>query len=395
MNAKAQFFRGQDQEKALGGSESFPFSLMGIFPTTSCIMKLSWVFCLGVLFTFYTASAFSGPAESASQQVGPTPVQTMNSPGALSVVEENVTLSPHGNDRHYTNGIKLAYTTGSLSENSIWSAPIRWLGESTFLFDRPNRETDERLEWTIVGQSFFTPENHHASNPSLNDRPYAGWLYTGLDFIQDSDARQLTSLELLGGIVGSWALGRQVQNNVHALLGEQLVRGWNHQLSNEFGFTVSWERKWRFNHELGNGYSWEIIPDAGGTAGNVLTYAQAGILVRWGRGLKADWGPAMVRPGYSGTSYFSGDRTGVKLGWDFFLGTQGRAVALNIFLDGNTLQNSRSVSKEPVVADLIFGAELFSKSGFRFGFSLVARTPEFQKQRGIDSFGSLDGTYAF
>ena len=39
------------------------------------------------------------------------------------------------------------------------------------------------------------------------------------------------------------------------------------------------------------GYSWEIIPDAGLTAGNVFTYAEAGFLVRIGRGLKADWGP--------------------------------------------------------------------------------------------------------
>ena len=120
----------------------------------------------------------------------------------------------------------------------------------------------------------------------------------------------MTSLEFLGGIVGPWALGRQVQNSVHGLFGFHTVRGWSHQLGNEFGFTASWERKWRFNHALGNGYSWEIIPDVGITAGNVFT--------------------------------------------------RGRAVAWNIFLDGNTFQNSRSVVKEPVVADLIIGAELFS-----------------------------------
>jgi lipid A 3-O-deacylase len=156
-----------------------------------------------------------------------------------------------------------------LSENSIWNAPARWLSDSTFLFNRQTREADDRLEWTILGQSIFTPQNHLVSDPSLNDRPYAGWLYTGLNLIQDVDAQQLTSLELLGGIVGPWALGRQVQNNAHAFFGEQLARGWNHQLGNEFGFTASWERKWRFNHELGNGYSWEIIPEAGITAGNV------------------------------------------------------------------------------------------------------------------------------
>jgi lipid A 3-O-deacylase len=117
--------------------------------------------------------------------------------------------------------------------------------------------------------------------------------------------------------------------------------------------------------------------------------------MRWGRGLKADWGPEMIRPGYSGSSYFSGDRAGAKLGWDLFLGTQARAVAWNIFLDGNTLQNSRSVAKEPVVDDLFIGLELFSRAGLRIALSLVARTPEFQQQKGLDNFGSINGAYAF
>jgi len=103
----------------------------------------------------------------------------------------------------------------------------------------------------------------------------------------------------------------------------------------------------------------------------------------------------MIRPGYSGSSYFSGERSGVKFGWDFFFGTQARAVAWNIFLDSNTFRNSRSVVKEPVVADLTVGAELFSMGGFRFGFSLVTRTPEFRKQTGMDNFGSFQGVWAF
>jgi lipid A 3-O-deacylase len=358
-------------------------------------MKILGTFYLGALACCHTVSATGGPVGSAGQDDVASPIQTVNSPSLLSAVEENSRLAAHGNDRHYTNGFMLSYTTGPLSEKTIWNAPIRWLGESTFLFHPQSLETDDRLEWIILGQSIFTPQDHSARDPSVNDRPYAGWLYTGLDFIQDVDAQQLTSLEFLGGVVGPWALGRQVQNSVHGLFGFHTVRGWNFQLGNEFGFAASWERKWRFNHELGEGYSWEIIPDAGVTAGNVFTYAEAGFLVRLGRGLKADWGPEMVRPGYSGSSYFSGNRAGVKFGWDVFAGTQARAVAWNIFLDGNTFQNSRSVAKEPVVADLIIGAELFSMGGFRFGFSLVARTPEFRKQTGLDNFGSFHGTYPF
>jgi lipid A 3-O-deacylase len=358
-------------------------------------MKILRAFYLGILASFCAATGIGGPVDPSGQELVTAPVQTLNSPSQLSAIEENSRLAAHGNDRHYTNGALLAFTTGPLSENCIWNAPARWLGQSTFLFHPQSLKTDDRLEWIIFGQSIFTPQDHNSSDPSLSDRPYAGWLYTGLDFIQDYNAQQLTSLELLGGVVGPWALGRQVQNSFHGLFGYHAVRGWNFQLGNEFGFTVSWERKWRFNHELGAGYSWEIIPDAGITAGNVFTYAEAGFLARIGRGLKDDWGPEMIRPGYSGSSYFSGQRSGVKFGWDFFVGAQARAVALNIFLDGNTFQDSRSVVKEPVVADLIVGAELFSINGFRFGFSLVARTPEFRKQTGMDNFGSFHGVCAF
>jgi len=355
----------------------------------------SWRFRLIVATGVYFVLGPGGSVAAADQDVGYAPVQASTSPGLFSAVEENADLSLHGNDRHYVNGVKVAYTTGSLCDSSLWNAPIRWLGDCTFLFHRPTTETDDRLQWNILGQSIFTPKDHLASDPSLNDRPYAGWLYTGLEYIQNLENRQLTSLDLLGGIVGPWALGRQVQNNVHALFGLQLARGWNHQLGNEFGFTASWTRRWRFNHPMGHGYSWEIIPETGITAGNVFTFADAGSLVRWGRGLNADWGPERILPGYSGTSYFAPERAELKFGWDFFVGTEGRAVARNIFLDGNTFQNSRSVVKEIEVADLIVGTELFGMGRIRFGFSLVARTPEFRKQTGMDYFGSIDGTYVF
>jgi lipid A 3-O-deacylase len=194
-------------------------------------MKWSKILYLGLLLSYHTDLAVGGPVETAGQEVAISPAPA--SPGQISFVEENVTFGPRGDDRDYINGTNLSYTTGSLGENSIWSSPIRWLGESTFLFHHQSSETDNRLQWTVLGQSIYTPENHQARDPSLDDRPYAGWLYTGLNFVQDYDAQQLTTLQFLGGIVGPWALGRQVQNGVHALLGQQLARGWDHQLSNE------------------------------------------------------------------------------------------------------------------------------------------------------------------
>ena len=112
-------------------------------------------FYLGILASFYSITATGEPVDPTGQELVAAPIQALNSPSLLSAVEENSRLAPHGNDRHYTNGIMLGYTTGPLSENCIWNAPTRWLGESTFLFHPPTRETDDRLEWIILGQSIL------------------------------------------------------------------------------------------------------------------------------------------------------------------------------------------------------------------------------------------------
>jgi hypothetical protein len=83
--------------------------------------------------------------DPAGQGVVSTPIRALTSPSLLSAVEENARLAAHGNDRHYTNGITLSYTTGPLSEKNIWNAPTRCLGESTFLFRPQTLETDDRL----------------------------------------------------------------------------------------------------------------------------------------------------------------------------------------------------------------------------------------------------------
>jgi lipid A 3-O-deacylase len=103
----------------------------------------------------------------------------------------------------------------------------------------------------------------------------------------------------------------------------------------------------------------------------------------------------MIRPGYAGTSYFSAERGGVTFGYDVYLGIQGRLVAQNILLDGNTFQHSRSVDKEIAVGDALVGAEMFCKDYFRGGFTFLLRSNEFTKQTGPDTFGGVYVSFAF
>jgi hypothetical protein len=312
----------------------------------------------------------------------------------LVLIEENSNFSIDGRDRHYTNGAQISFLSPRLPEGSFADTSMRWLGQNAPVFVRPGATTDNRLEWLILGQGIFTPQDHSRPNPSTNDRPYAAWLYTGLNLIQNQDDHVLTSLSLQVGIVGSWALGHQVQNDIHSLFGEEPVRGWHYQLSNQFGFVATWNRNWRFNQEIANGYSWEFVPSVSLAAGNVYTYAQAGGILRWGLGLKATWGPdPFSGPGYTGTGYFDPSRAGSKWGFDFYAGAVGRLMAVNIFLDGNTLQNSRSVDKRVPVGDLLVGAEFFYTDRFRVDFVAVVRSPEFRQQRGPDTFGGVTAQF--
>ena len=74
-----------------------------------------------------------------------------------------------------------------------------------------------------------------------------------------------------------------------------------------------------------------------------------------------------------------------------FAGAQGRAVLRNLFLDGNTFEESSSVDREVFVLDgsaglsLVFGQ--LSRPAM-LSFTFVWRGKEFAGQRKVDRFGS-------
>ena len=100
------------------------------------------------------------------------------------------------------------------------------------------------------------------------------------------------------------------------------------------------------------GLNFDILPNIGGSLGNVFTCAEAGLVLRLGSDLTHDFGPPRIRPGLPGSSYLR-PRKGFL--WYVFGGFQGRAVLKNIFLDVNTLSDSHSVEKKPFVGDLQAG----------------------------------------
>lgn len=310
----------------------------------------------------------------------------------FSILEENDSLY-FNTDKHYTQGLRLGYLGPDVAPGSGWNGTFDGLARLAPVFgEASERSRHYALE---LGQSIFTPENKTLKPPDPRDRPYAGWLYTGLSLLQDSDRRMLESLELQIGLVGPGALGKQVQNDWHQFIGVPQARGWSSQLQNEPGGVLSYGRKYRLPL-LGDGANGvDVIPEAGATAGNIFTYGEISALLRFGKNLEADYGPVRVRPGLSGTDYFNGDYLDGAFGFYGFVGVQGRVVGQNIFLDGNSFRASRSVDKKTLVADLQAGFSLFWSTAWRLDFSVVRRTEEFVGQRTPDDIGTAAFSFSW
>ncbi len=262
--------------------------------------------------------------------------------GRFDILEENDSLYFH-TDKHYTQGMRLSYLSPSVKAGDDFDRPFDYLSANTPIFAADNSDRRYAL---LFGQSIFTPENLTLRPPSSHDRPYAGWLYGGVSLLQKDGDGSLENLELDLGVVGPGALGKQVQNDWHQFIGIRQAQGWSDQIQNEPGAVLAYQRLWRFRFAGDDGFGLDAVPEAGATIGNVFDYGELGGMIRIGSGLGADYGPARVRPALSGTDYFDSTRVGDGLGGYFYIGTQGRVVGRNIFLDGNSFRQSPSVDAQ-------------------------------------------------
>lgn len=281
-------------------------------------------------------------------------------------------------DRYYTGGLRLSWLT----------APDKtpdWASRAALRLPVLSKGDEVRASYA-VGQDIYTPRDTCSEDPPLDDRPYAGWLYGAVGLVSATGGR-LDRLELSVGVLGPASQAEEMQNLVHDLLGTNETNGWKSQLKNEPGIILAYRRSWRSPVAASMfGLPFDLTPYAGAALGNVFTYANAGLLVRYGNNLPHDFGPAGFQPALAGSALFTPqDGTG----WYLFAAIDGRAVARNIFLDGNTFRDSRSVEKKPLVGGLQFGFAVIC-GRVRLGYTHVLQTHEFESQKGgISAFGAL------
>jgi len=342
-------------------------------------MLVSGDHCAFVLAFAVLASVLAPPGVASARANGPG--DGPNGLGTLTFTLDNDLFG--GSDRYYTNGVRLAWRSPAYT-------PPEWLAEVGRAGGLLLPPAGARRWGLAVGQNLFTPDDLARENPDPDDRPYAAWLYGAVN-LSSATATSLSRLEVQLGVVGPAALGEQAQNTVHRINRGQTARGWDFQLDNEPGVNLIASRIWRFNAPLRDGLQIGLMPSVVASVGNVRTHAAAASMVRVGWGLDHDFGPPRIRPSVAGSSFVAPDA-----GWGgyVFAGIEGRAVARDLFLDGNTFQSSRSVDKKPLVGEAAFGAALLFPGG-RLSYSHVLRTEEFGDQPTPSEFGSLSLSLRF
>ena len=313
--------------------------------------------------------AATAQAQTAGQGLDTRGIYTFN-------IENDAVSTLRGtSDQYYTSGLRLGYTSG---ENQL---PETIANIGRFVWG----DGVQRISIDI-NQSIFTPRKTQLNPPDPHDEPYAAQLALNVMLITDQ-ANSRSTLGFTLGDVGKNAGGQVVQNGFHSIIGDTPNRGWSYQLNDEPSLQLNVGRTYRFALATLGGLEIDTLPSAFANAGTTYDYAQLGLAFRIGQGLASDYGTPRILPGLTGTDAYKSVR---PFSWYFELGVDGRAVAHNVFLDGNTFRsNSPHVSKKWDVGELEAGVGIIYR-GVRVTYTQTWRTEEFNGEKGgLFNFGSL------
>lgn len=324
------------------------------------------------------SAAFLNLPSAFAQEDVPTVPQK---PAVVSFSTENDFFGG-GTDRNYSNGLRIERVSGADNVHP----GLEWVAHRLPWIDLDRTELRQGF---ALSHAIFTPEDTQAFVPDPTDRPYAAWLALSSTVAASSDNTQDT-LQVNLGIVGPSAAGELVQNTWHEIIGAPTAKGWDYQLKDEPGVEIIAQRLQMFDGpDLPLGLETDFGAHLGVALGNVRTYGATGLTARIGWDLDSSFGPPRIRPALSGAGEFVPGTAEDPLGGYFFVGVDGRAVARDMFLDGNLWRDGPRVEdRRAVVGDLQAGVAVHYRS-VQLAFTFVNRTEEFVRQDGPQRFGAL------
>ncbi|HEY6773127.1 MAG TPA: lipid A deacylase LpxR family protein [Oxalicibacterium sp.] len=359
-------------------------------------VKAGLIHCFfAVSLTAFSSMAAAADDEESSCGAEPGIRELKKYPGVYNFYYENDLFA--GTDNNYTNGIKLSWVSTNLADYIHDPCLPKWMRELNRFSERLQPGPYESRNMVVsLGQEMYTPTDRHRRDLITDDRPYAGWLYMGFAY----NARQETKMDTVEidiGMVGPASLAHQAQDFIHDLRGIDKFEGWDNQLNNELGLIYVREKKERvFSSATLDGPKMDAITHYGYALGNVKTYLNGGMEFRIGTYLPNDFGTSPIRPAADSNAPLpaNSSRRLLQSGMHAFISFDVRAVARNIFLDGNTFSDSHSVDKKYLVGDVAAGIA-WQWPGVKVTYAQYLRSKEFDGQDKAQSYGSLTVSFEY
>jgi hypothetical protein len=231
-----------------------------------------------------------------------------------------------------------------------------------------------RMSRFEIGQDIYTPYVSPTGTASTSARPNAGWLYLSQSAERLSTDRS-DALTLALGVTGPPSLARLTQRIAHDV-GPAYNRptDWSRQVAFEPGVIARFEHAERFATPPNAPFGIDLVPHVAASVGNVITAAEAGARLRFGWRMSHPWLPPSR-----------------DMGFNFLIGASARAVARDLFLDGNTFQDGPRVGHEPFVESGEAGFELHLR-GISLGYRAVTDSRAYNGGPGWHPWGSMVGS---
>ena len=227
--------------------------------------------------------------------------------------------APFGTDSDYTNGLFVSYTTGKLND----SARSELLSLSTHSLDK--------VEF-VLGQKMYTPDNISSSFPIANDRPYAGFLYSEVNYLTILPER-MSRYNVTLGTVGENSLAQQAQRLVHDMTDSEYPNGWEFQVDEGLVANLGYLNHYAWNRTtFSNSTQFELANVSEVNIGNFRSDVSTGLMFRWGEYLSSSIGAANIDSGRPFRAGYLGKGTD---GWFAFTGLEARYRFNDITIEGD------------------------------------------------------------
>jgi len=284
---------------------------------------------------------------------------------------DNDSYLGQGSDRYYTNGLFLNYRRA---------------------FDQQKLpEGLEKKTYEItVGQKMYNPYSGYAPDPTIQDRPFAGYLYVegALNWFYSNESSLQTNVQI--GTTGKNSLGESGQKLLHRTFDFYSIDGWQYQIKGQATINASALYSRLLARVADNALEFSF--EGYGNLGTTFDGAGAGILIRTGS-LNQLFNSAYYHAVIGNNAK---TKALVKREFFFYAKPQLNVVAFDATIQGSpfTKDNPVTFGQKPVVFAQQFGLD-YSSQRFTVDVAAIYKTREVKSDAIADHWGSISMFYRF